>query len=66
MNAQCRGTRMIERMTVEVFGNREKAARWLATWNAVLEGAPSALAATRDGRRQVYEELIRIYHGDFA
>lgn len=57
---------MIERMAAEVFGSSEKAVRWLATWNAILESAPRDLVGTRAGRRQVYEELIRIYHGDFA
>lgn len=66
MNTQLRVTRMTEREAVKVLASSERAERWLATWKAVLEGAPRDLLSTRDGRRQVHEELTRIYHADFA
>ena len=50
-----------------VFGNREKAGRWLRKANSTLEGrTPIELLRTETGARKVEEALIRIDHGIFA
>lgn len=48
----------------EVFGNPDKAHRWLRKPNRVLEGAvPFELLRTGTGAEIVQEELVRIEHG---
>ena len=50
-----------------IFGDREKAARWLARQNENLGAAkPLELLRTALGAREVEEELIRINEGYFA
>lgn len=49
-----------------VFGNPDKANRWLSSDNRLLGARPLALLATDAGARDVEHELIRIDHGDFA
>lgn len=50
-----------------IFGDREKAARWLAKPNDNLAAAkPLDLLRTALGAREVEEELIRIEEGYFA
>lgn len=50
-----------------VFGDHEKAGRWLRKANATLEGRkPIELLRTETGARKVEEALIRIDHGIFA
>ncbi len=60
----------LARATIEaarVFGDAEKAARWLRKPNASLGGqAPLALLRTETGARAVEESLIQIDHGIFA
>jgi putative toxin-antitoxin system antitoxin component (TIGR02293 family) len=48
----------------EVFGNPEKARRWLRKPNRPLQGAvPLELLKTSAGAELVQEELVRIEHG---
>jgi putative toxin-antitoxin system antitoxin component (TIGR02293 family) len=50
-----------------VFGNHEKAQRWLRSEIIALDGArPIDLLETETGAHVVFEELIRIDHGMFA
>lgn len=49
-----------------VFGNEEKAKRWLSKSNAVLGATPLELLATDAGAREVEAELTRIDWGDFS
>jgi putative toxin-antitoxin system antitoxin component (TIGR02293 family) len=50
-----------------VFGNREKAQRWLRSEIIALDGArPIDLLASETGANVVFEELIRIDYGMFA
>ena len=50
-----------------IFGERDKAARWLQNPNDNLRGAkPLDLLSTALGAREVEEELIRIEEGYFA
>ncbi|WP_292429443.1 antitoxin Xre/MbcA/ParS toxin-binding domain-containing protein [Mesorhizobium sp.] len=50
-----------------VFGNHEKAQRWLRSEIIALDGArPIDLLVTETGAHVVFEELIRIDHGMFA
>jgi putative toxin-antitoxin system antitoxin component (TIGR02293 family) len=50
-----------------IFGERDKAARWLGTQNGNLGAAkPLDLLRTALGAREVEEELIRIEEGYFA
>jgi putative toxin-antitoxin system antitoxin component (TIGR02293 family) len=49
-----------------VFGDEEKARRWLSKENRMLGAKPLELLATDAGSREVEAELIRIDWGDFA
>ncbi|WP_158816581.1 antitoxin Xre/MbcA/ParS toxin-binding domain-containing protein [Methylocapsa sp. S129] len=50
-----------------VFGNADKAARWLRKPNASLGGqTPLSLLRTETGAKAVEESLIQIDHGIFA
>ena len=50
-----------------VFGNHEKAQRWLRSEIIALDGArPIDLLASETGANVVFEELIRIDYGMFA
>lgn len=49
-----------------VFGNDEKAARWLSKVNRMLGAKPLDLLASDAGSREVEAELQRIDWGDFA
>ncbi len=50
-----------------VFGNHEKAKRWLRSEIIALDGArPIDLLASETGANVVFEELIRIDYGMFA
>jgi putative toxin-antitoxin system antitoxin component (TIGR02293 family) len=50
-----------------VFGNHEKAQRWLRSEIVALDGArPIDLLETETGAHVVYEELVRIDYGMFA
>ena len=50
----------------EVFGDREKAAHWLLTWNLVLCTKPFDLLDTDPGIRAVETILGRIAWGIFS
>jgi putative toxin-antitoxin system antitoxin component (TIGR02293 family) len=50
-----------------VFGNHEKAQRWLRSEIIALDGAkPIDLLASETGANVVFEELVRIDYGMFA
>jgi len=49
-----------------VFGNSEKAERWMQSYSEPLDAYPIDLFATEEGRERVLEELARIEHGIFA
>lgn len=50
----------------KVFGDADKARRWLSTTHSLLGARPLALLATDAGARAVEDELIRIDFGDFT
>lgn len=56
----------IAREAEQVFGNGEKASRWLSAVNRLLGARPLDLLATDAGARDVEYELVRIDHGNFA
>ena len=56
----------VAREAERVFGNGEKASRWLSTVSRVLGAKPLDLLGTDAGARDVEYELVRIDHGDFA
>lgn len=56
----------VAREAERVFGNGEKASRWLSGVSRALGAKPLELLATDAGARDVEYELIRIDHGDFA
>jgi putative toxin-antitoxin system antitoxin component (TIGR02293 family) len=56
----------IAREAERVFGNGEKASRWLSGVSRILGAKPLDLLATDAGARDVEYELVRIDHGDFA
>jgi putative toxin-antitoxin system antitoxin component (TIGR02293 family) len=57
----------ISDMADRVFGNHEKAQRWLRSEIIALDGArPIDLLASETGANVVFEELIRIDYGMFA
>lgn len=49
-----------------VFGDEEKAKRWLSKTNAILGATPLELLTTDAGAREVEAELTRIDWGDFS
>ena len=49
-----------------VFGDSDKARRWLSADNRMLGAKPLDLLATDAGARDVESELVRIDFGDFA
>lgn len=51
---------------VRVFGDDERATRWLKTPSPLLGDAPLNLLSTDAGSREVEDELTRIEWGDFA
>jgi putative toxin-antitoxin system antitoxin component (TIGR02293 family) len=53
-------------LATEVFGNPEKAERWLHTRNRVLEDVPLHLLDTPQGVEMVETVLHRIDHGIFS
>jgi putative toxin-antitoxin system antitoxin component (TIGR02293 family) len=50
----------------KVFGNPDKARRWLSSPSRMLGAKPLDLLATDVGAREVEDELVRIDFGDFA
>jgi putative toxin-antitoxin system antitoxin component (TIGR02293 family) len=56
----------ISDMADRVFGNREKAQRWLRKKSRVLREAPIVLLQSETGARLVEEELNSIDYGMFA
>lgn len=50
----------------EVFGSKQKANRWLHTFNRTLQKAPIELLSTEQGARLVEEEINRIDWGVFS
>lgn len=62
----CRAARAVISKAVIVFGDADKGRRWLASDNLNLVTSPSSLLASRDGRRRVYEELLRINYCNFT
>lgn len=57
------------RITMEaerVFGDRERAARWLKTPSAILGRAPIRVMTSDAGAKAVEQELTRIQWGDYA
>lgn len=48
----------------QVFGNRDKAERWMARRSRVLKAVPVELGRTEEGARRVRAELSAIAHGD--
>lgn len=56
----------VAREAERVFGNGDKASRWLSVVSRVLGAKPLDLLATDAGARDVEYELVRIDHGDFA
>lgn len=50
----------------QIFGDTRKARRWLSSRSLPLEGVPLHLIGSREGRRRVYDELVRIEFNDFA
>lgn len=57
---------VILRKAEQVFANTRKARRWLSASNLLLDGVPLLLIGSREGRRRVYDELVRIEFNDFA
>ena len=56
----------VNAVSLEQFGNAEKAARWLRKPNRALGGrVPLDLLATGEGARVVEETIMRIAHGLF-
>ena len=56
----------VNAISLEQFGNAEKAARWLRKPNRALGGrVPLDLLATGEGARVVEETIMRIAHGLF-
>ena len=52
---------------LRVFGDEEKARRWLLAPRGVFEGrSPAQMAATPEGEALVREVLTRIEHGIFS
>jgi len=49
-----------------VFGNSEKAERWMQSYSEPLDAKPIDLLVIEEGRATVLEELARIEHGIFA
>jgi putative toxin-antitoxin system antitoxin component (TIGR02293 family) len=49
-----------------VFGDSDKARRWLSAGSHILGAKPLDLLATDAGAREVEAELIRIDFGDFS
>ena len=57
----------VNAISLEQFGNAEKAARWLRKPNRALGGrVPLDLLATGEGARVVEETIMRIAHGLFV
>lgn len=56
----------ISAMADRVFGNHEKAQRWLRKHSRVLDETPISLLQSETGATLVEEELHRIDHGIFA
>lgn len=56
----------VAREAERVFGNNDKASRWLSSGNRILGAKPLDLLGTDAGARDVEYELVRIDHGDFA
>lgn len=56
----------IRTAAIRVFGNPDKARRWLTSPNAILGAMPVTLLATDAGTVLVSEELSRIEWGDLA
>jgi putative toxin-antitoxin system antitoxin component (TIGR02293 family) len=50
----------------QVFGDVDKARRWLSSPSPILADTPMSLLGSRAGRRLVYDELVRIDLGDYA
>ena len=59
-------TARIRAWATEIFGDPDKAERWLKTRNRVLEDAPINLLETSDGIEMVETVLHRIEHGIFS
>lgn len=49
-----------------VFGDRERAVRWLKTPSAILGSAPISVMTSDAGAKAVEQELTRIQWGDYA
>jgi len=58
--------RAILRKAEQVFGDVDKARRWLSSPSPILADIPLSLFGSRAGRRLVYDELVRIDLGDYA
>lgn len=53
----------VERHAEEAFGDRERAVKWMTTYNRVLDAAPVDLLDTEIGHDQVKRVLLAIEHG---
>ena len=58
------GLRAITAKSEAVFGDADKAARWLMSHSPFLAATPLSLVGSKSGRRLVYDELVRIESGD--